>query len=245
MTENHTLTPLALEDSTSFLIDAEAQIQHLLMRLAKRPELVCLYPQKKRDPFALSALLQVADDHAIFDISPDEHINKALASAPALVCVSNLDRVHIQFEASRPALIEYDGRRALRTARPDKLLFIQRRDYFRLGIPSRQPVTCHIPQEHGDSYLSVDIIDISIGGISFSGPLPFMALVPGMKLRGCRLTLPEIGNLEVDLLVCCSRENRLHAGTRIGCRFMHLSGGDETLIQRYINRIERHRIACE
>lgn len=246
MPEYHTLAPLANGDTTPYRIEAEAQLQHLLLRLARRPELVCLYPQGKREPFALSALLQVNDDHLIFDISPDEGINRALEMAPSLVCVSLLDRVHLQFEAPAPRRIQHQGRPALRTERPKSILHIQRRDDFRLSIPSREPVICHIPTATGDSDLAVEVIDISAGGLALPGPLPELGeLRTGTRLSGCRLQLPETGIVHADLLVCSFRENRLSHGTRIGCRFMQLSAGEQTLIQRYINRIERHRIAHE
>ncbi|SFN27539.1 PilZ domain-containing protein [Formivibrio citricus] len=244
MTDHATLAPLSLENTAPYLIDTEAQIQHLLVRLARRPELICLYPPKKREPFALSALLQVTDTNLFFDVSPDEHINKVLEQGSKLVCISSLDRVHIQFDAPKPVRIEHQGRPAFRTGRPDFILHVQRRDYYRLDIPARQPVICRIPLGQTDTCLDVAIIDISQGGIALPGPLP-MELVPGMQLHGCRLELPETGCLEVDLLVCSLQENRARAGTRIGCRFMNLSGGEQTLIQRYINRIERSRMARE
>ena len=245
MADHSTLAPLSLDDPAPFMVDTGAQVQHLLSRLAKRPELVCIYPPGKREPFALSALLQVADDHLIFDTSPDERVNKLLENASRLVCVSNLDRVHIQFEAPKPMRIEHKGLSALRAERPKNLLFIQRRDYFRLSIPARQPVLCHIPIGTIDNCLTVEISDISLGGIALPGPLPIPEAAIGMKLLDCQLELPEIGIVKVDLLICSLRENRLRDGTRIGCRFIHPSAGTESLIQRYINRIERSRIARE
>lgn len=245
MADHSTLAPIMLDDPAPFLIDSEAQLAYLLGRLAKRPELVCLYPHERREPFALSALLHIGDDHLIFDSSPDEHINNTLERAPGMICVGNLDMVHVQFETSTPIRIEYEGRAALRTTRPQSLLFIQRRDYFRLSVPPRQPVLCHIPQGQDGHKLSVEIIDISLGGIALPGPLPFANLAPGSRLQDCRIELPETGSLQVDLMICSLRENRLRDGSRIGCRFMQLSGGDQTLIQRYINRIERRRLARE
>lgn len=245
MADHSTLAPITLENPAPYLIDSEVQLGYLLGRLTKRPELVCLYPQERREPFALSALLHIGGDHLIFDTSPDERINNALEKSPGMVCVGNLDMVHVQFETTSPVRIEYEGRDALRTSRPQSLLFIQRRDYFRLSVPARQPVLCHIPQGQDGDTLSVEIIDISLGGIALPGPLPFANLAPGTRLQDCRIELPETGSLQVDLMVCSLRENRLRDGSRIGCRFMQLSGGNQTLIQRYINRIERRRLARE
>ncbi len=247
MPDHFTLAPIQFDDPAPFLIQDPEQVQHLLMRLARHPEFVCLYPAERREPFALSALLHIAEDHLVFDASPDERTHKVLLSAPHIVCVSSLNRVHIQFDAARPQAIAYEGRRAVRTTRPDALLYVQRRDYFRLSIPSRQPVYCRIPQRD-NAFIEAEISDISLGGVSLLGPLPALLLLPGMRLPGCRIELPEVGVILVDLLVCTTRALNARSdqrSLRIGCRFIQLAGSGQTLVQRYINRIERSRITHE
>lgn len=245
MPDHVTLAPIKLDDPAPFLIQDPDEVQHLLMRLARHPELVCLYPAQRREPFALSALLHVAPDHLIFDASPDERTQAILLNAPSLVCVSSLDHVHIQFDAQAPQAFDFQGLRTIKTRLPAVLLHLQRRDYFRLGVPVRQHVSCRIPQHDDSAFVEADVADISLGGISLFGPLPSLLLLPGMRLSACRIELPEVGVIQVDLLVCSTRALIASHGPRsmrIGCRFIQLSGGAQTLVQRYINRIERSRI---
>lgn len=247
MADHSALAPIQLDDPAPFLIAERERIQHLLGRLAKRPELVCLYPAERREHFALSALLQVADDHLVFDTSPDERTNKILLDAPHLICVSNLDRIHIQFDAATPQSTDFDARRALHTARPESMLFVQRRDYFRLTVPARQPALCYL-QQTGSDAIEAEVADISLGGLGLYGPLPGIVPLPGMRFADCRLELPEIGIVPIDLLVCATHDITPRGGQRtlrIGCRFMHLSGRGQTLVQRYINHLERSRITHE
>lgn len=248
MPDHFTLEPIKPDDPAPFLIQDPEEVQHLLMRLARHPELVCLYPAERREPFALSALLQVAQDHLVFDASPDERTLALLLAAPYMVCVSSLDRVHIQFDAPVPRATTHQGHRAVRTDRPSALLHLQRRDYFRLSVPVRQQVYCRIPQHDDPAFIEAEVADISLGGVSLLGPLPSLLLLPGMRLAGCRIELPEVGVIQVDLLVCATRAVTARndpRSLRIGCRFIHLAGGSQTLVQRYINRIERSRIARE
>lgn len=248
MSDHFTLAPIQLDDPAPFLVQDPEQVQHLLMRLARHPELVCLYPAERREPFALSALLHIAEDHLVFDASPDERTHKLLLSATRIVCVSSLDRVHIQFDAAHPEAITHAGQRAVRTARPDALLYVQRRDYFRLSVPTRQPVYCRISPQGSNDFIKAEIADISFGGISLFGPLPSLLLLPGMRLPGCRIELPEVGVIQVDLLVCATRAITTRSdprSLRIGCRFIQLTGSGQTRVQRYINRIERSRITHE
>lgn len=248
MADHSALLPIQFDDPAPYLVEDHERLQHLLERLAKHPELVCLYPAERHESFALSALLQITDKHLLFDISPDERTNKLLLNSPHLVCVSNLDRVHIQFISRQPHSTEHAGRRALRAERPTSLLFVQRRDYFRLSVPSRQPLICHLPLGSDWNTLEAEVADISLGGLGLLGPLPGLMPLPGTRFAGCRLELPEIGTIPVDLLVCTTRDISPRNGNRtlrIGCRFMQLSGRGQTLIQRYINHLERSRIARE
>lgn len=237
--------PVLLDDPAHYLVQDPEQLQYLLGQLAKHPEIVCLYPAARREPFALSALLEIAEDHLIFDASPDAQTQKQLLAAPYLLCVSSLARVPVQFEATQPQAILHDGYNAIRTQRPDHLYYMQRRDFFRLSVPTRQPVHCRI-KDGEIGFIEAMIADISIGGVSLVGPLPSLILSPGMRMEGCQIELPEEGVLQVDLLVCTLRDIGLRTGRRnlrIGCRFLQLSGHNQTLLQRYVNRVERNRIA--
>lgn len=244
MSDYNSLAPLTPDDQAHYLIQDPLQLQHLLVQLAKHPEIVCLYPPRRREPFALSALLEVGTDHLIFDASPDPQTQALLLAAPTMICVSSLARVHIQFEVLQPLAVLHDGRPAIRTQRPDHVYYMQRRDYYRLPVPAHESVHCHIAQS--SQLIEAEVADISLGGISLIGPLPGLHLQPGMRLEGCHLHLPPEIIVPVDLLVCTSRDLGTRGGRRnlrIGCRFAQLNGAAQTQLQRFINRLDRARIA--
>ncbi len=245
MQDYHSLAPLMPDDPAHYLVQDPQQLEYLLGQLAKHPEIVCLYPSQRHDSFALSTLLSVADDHLVFDASPDAHTQAMLLASSLMLCVSNLSRVRLQFEAGQPQAIQYENRPAIRTQRPNQLYYMQRRDFYRLPIPAHQPVYCQLSQDTGP-VIEADVADISLGGISLIGPIPSLDLRPGMYLDGCRLELPNTDIIRVGLIVCATRDLGLRAGRhslRIGCRFAQLPGDVQTQIQRYLNRQERARIA--
>lgn len=247
MANPRALSPLQLDDPTPYRIEDRERLQHLLTRLVRRPELVCLYPADDHAIFALSALLHVGDDYLIFDAIPDERIEKKLQSSPQLICISSLDRIHVQFNVPDPLGCRHEGQPALRTGWPQELLFVQRRDCYRLNTPVREAPICHIPQADGDE-IAILVADISLSGLGLTGPLPGIDARPGLRLAGCRLELPGIGIIPAELLVCATHilnpRGDPHA-QRIGGRFVQLSGRGQTLVLRYINQLERRRISHE
>lgn len=246
MQDFHTLAPVVPDGPDRYLIQDPDQLRHLLLQLARHPEIVSICPAGQREPFALSALLEIGPDYLILDASPHEETQTVLLASPSLQCISSLARVHIQFEAAHPRACLHEGLAAIRIDYPQKLYYLQRRDYFRLTIPARQPVHCCIV--HDGNPIEAEVADISLGGISLLGPVPGLPLYPGMQVEGCRIDLPETGTILVDLIVCTLRETGLRAGRhnlRIGCRFAQLGGSEQTLVQRYIHHIERNRINHE
>jgi hypothetical protein len=67
----------------------------------------------------------------------------------------------------------------------------------------------------------------------------------GSTYPGCRIELPGVGTLELTLGIQSLFEVTLKNGAkslRSGCQFVNLHPSMETLIQRYILRLERDRI---
>ena len=68
----------------------------------------------------------------------------------------------------------------------------------------------------------------------------------GTAWHGCRLALPDLGPLSVDLGVVRVIESPASRGTvarRVGAQFLKLPDGTRAQVQRYINRLEREQLA--
>jgi c-di-GMP-binding flagellar brake protein YcgR len=152
--------------------------------------------------------------------------------------------VKVQFSTGPLRQVDFNGRPAFRTQLPTSLLKLQRREYYRLATPMRAPLTCVIPA--GEERIEASVTDISIGGAGLSGFPPEHVLEPGNQYAGCRIALPEEGTILTALEVCSVQDVTLRSGTvvkRAGCRFVGLPASQQAMVQRYITRIERERVA--
>lgn len=227
------------------------EIASLLRALVARHALVTAHAGAS---FFVTALLEVDDDagRLVFDYGVDAAETERLLQAPALTFVTQLDHVRIQFAVQGMERIDYEGSPVFTTPVPDRLTRLQRREFYRLRIPRGRPLACEFaipPAADGDPpgrRLSLPVFDLSCGGASLYGWPDDFAPRPAMKLAGATIPLPDLGAIVADLHVVHVQGAGGRGGTaagRFGCRFDALQPGGVTLIQRYINRIEREQKA--
>lgn len=228
-----------------YLLRSPQEIAQVLRGVAKSRELVTVYFDHGQRFFLTSILAVDPPNDALFlDWGADEEINRRVQSAQHLVCVTSHERVKVQFALGPLAAASFDGRPAWRARLPKVLLKLQRREYYRLVIPVRSPLTCLVPW--GDETEEADVMDISIGGVGLGKLPPAMGLEVGRQLPGCRITLPGEGSLLATLEVRSLQDVSLKSGgliKRAGCRFLDLPASQQAMIQRYIIRIDRERLA--
>ncbi|MDK2122967.1 flagellar brake protein [Parachitinimonas caeni] len=223
-----------------------AEIAQLLTAVASGHEMVCLYFGQGADDFALSAILGVDPQHHSFvlDFPADTDSLPQTSEGYRLLCVTSQNRIKIQFEVvARDFML--NGRAALLAALPQSVLRLQRRDHYRLTTPLGQPLSCHIPVSAQEE-IEVALIDISLGGMGILGYVPGLKLAPGTCYAHVRIELPGTGTIVADIQVRSTFDITLRNGirsVRTGCQFLNLPGTMQALVQRYITRIERERLA--
>ena len=246
MPSKQSLIPIQLKDPNPYLITTTDEIGYTLNALAKKPELICLYADQQRELFVLSALLQVSYDGLVFDFGPDAAFNQRLLAAKTICCVAHLNSVHYQFDLHTISATTFNDKPVFQSESPKQVLRLQRRDFYRLSVPLSTPLSCLIPLHNGDAEISIS--DISLGGMGLLGYIPEISLTVGNILKNCRIELPLFGVISADVEICTHSEHQLRNGIRTlrsGCRFINLSGTGQTLLQRYINQIDRKRLALE
>jgi c-di-GMP-binding flagellar brake protein YcgR len=247
MQQPPTLEPVFVSDPAPYLVTASIEIKYLLSQLLEKGEIVCIYPAGRREPFAISTLLSIDNDGLLFDGSNDSRTNEALTRENRIMLVGVVNKVKVQFELPKANLVSFEGRTAIRTAGPSQTLRMQRRDFYRLDIPMSQKVGCIIPLPAGGQ-TELSVTDISLGGLSLLGISADLPMRVGDILPQCQVQLLDLGMIEIDMQVCIVIDVTLRNGVktqRVGCRFFDLSGKQQTLIQRFINKIERQRISRE
>ncbi|WP_424195618.1 flagellar brake protein [Ampullimonas aquatilis] len=237
-------------DLQQYQVESRVEIIAILKKVIKARAFVTIYFNMGND-FIVTQLLHIDEKngHLYFDCGADERANRQLLAANRLAVVTFLDAIKIQFHGSIAEQIAFEGRPALRKALPTSLLRLQRRDFYRVPTSKAKPVVCRasMPAEK-QAIIDLRIVDISCGGIGVMLTHPGIQLSVGDMLHRGRIVLPEFGEiisaLEVRYIesgdgIATSGSNSPH----IGCRFVDLPGPMLSLLQRYINKVDRDRRA--
>ena len=192
----------------------------------------------------LTVLIDLSDDRDLlfFDIGGSEETNRVFLKSERCQFSTFVDGIRVQFPGRQPQLFKLSGEQVLAITLPKSLLRLQRREAFRLQLPTTKPYICRVRRGTPDEQ-ALPLYDISVGGIGIQLPdnPKFEAL---QRLDNCWLDLRESGIFQVTLEIryVMVAESRLNKPIwHVGCKFINLSGANETLIQRFMARIEVER----
>jgi len=246
--------PLKIElfsegEDSQFKVRSKREIQSILNSIAQAGTRAALYYDDGND-FILTSVLEVDEQNLWLDIGSISSSNQRILRSNKIIFISSHHQVKVQFVASRIEQTLLENRPAFHLSLPDNLLRIQRREYFRLTTPVRNPLRCIIPLSplvamsapgHPLSRREVTIMDISGGGIALVCEVEDTELQPGKIYEDCRIPLPGIGTVSVTVRVKNSFEVTMLNGSvsrRAGCEFTRLSGEATTLLQRYVVHLQ-------
>jgi len=241
---------LSTDDFSQYMLRTKSEMFSVFRGLVDNVSQISMFFNEGRD-MVLTSLVSYDDDGLVLDFGASSELNRKALEADKLFCVTQLDKVKIQFILRNLRRIEAGGRPAFLAALPESVLRLQRREFYRLTLPITRQLVCTIPipQQSGPpQVIEANVADISGGGLGLIGiPLDF-SLDTGKEFSGCKLDLPEVGVVTAKLQVRSVFESVTRSGVRskrAGCEFINLPGPMLTLIQRYIIKIERERKARE
>lgn len=239
------------EDYSQYLLHSKSEILAVLRSLIQKSAMITAYFDRGNS-FLLTSVIALGPDNRtiILDIGSDEEMNRRALAADKLIFTTLVDKVKVQFSLAEISQSKFEGRAAFVGLLPEKLLRLQRREYFRLSTPIANPIRLSVTHKRSDgSAVAMDIplLDISGGGVGLMVvPEHAKLFQRGDMLPDCRMTLPNEGLLVVTLSVRNRFEVTTRTGshfTRIGCEFVNLSSARLSMVQRYITHIERERKA--
>ena len=222
------------------------EIINVLEDIIARNALVTVHFNQGEDSFVTNLLhVNPEFEELVFDAAPDQAMATRLAQSRRISYVTFIDQIKIQFHTELVESTSFDGRPALRTRLPDSLLRLQRRNFYRVPAPAKStPLMCEIPLP-GAAPVRFAIGDISVGGVGMIAGPALAEFSSGTIFHDCTIELPGHGSFTTSLEI---RNNKgLSPGSgnperfRYGCQFLNLSGPVVSLIQRYINQLERTR----
>lgn len=231
-----------------FLVRNPRQLRQLLRSLIDQRSLINAHIDGRDRSFPTALLdLDEDEDFLLLDGSPQEASNRAAEQADHLLCFAQLERVLVRFRLHELQRVDNDGHVAFRAPLPDELVHLQRRELYRLETPvTDSPQLLLPPGEARPEALSMRVVDISGGGLAVTVAEDCPVFGLQKRYDGCRLELPDSSPINVSLVACNMRAQKLPNGVemkRVGLRFDALPRGADSAIQRYIFRIDRQRKA--
>jgi c-di-GMP-binding flagellar brake protein YcgR len=237
-----------LENWHDFEVESRREIYALLRGIGEKNQLIRMLINGESDVCVTSVLgVDDAGDAVYLDCSIDQEQNQRVLASPQLSFETSLDKVRILFAAERVEAATFEGNPAFKIAIPASLIRLQRREYYRISTPVSNPVRVLIPlPDDLGGPTSFPLADISCGGISILDNKMILANAIGKQYDGCRIDLPEIGQVSTALQVRNSLDMTLlnnKTNRRLGCEFVDISRGNLSAVQRFITKLERERNA--
>lgn len=235
------------EELTRFTTTSASDIIHHLRALVSSGETVTIFSNHGRS-FIISRVLGVDQKSfcLYFSQSGNSEANRQLLKSERTVFACSPGGVKTQFLLEDVTAVEYDGQMAFMAPLPNEVTKLQRREFFRIQLPSTTPVSCTLYDYQGGAAITLQVYDISLGGLS----LVINARIPGFGIgtiyNRCELDLREYGVIPLVLKVRNQLVARSTSGAeqrRVGAEFVDLDSRAQTLVQRYIAQLERERRA--
>lgn len=230
-----------VDNYEQYLLNSKAAIIQKLRQLAKSKSNITAHFGGGK----YSLLTQVVEvlpdkDLVVLDYGSNEATNKKLLQSDRVVFKTQHEGVTAQFSTGFLQKAKLHGKPAFACAIPESLLWVQRREFYRVRIPLRDKVFCELIHDEG-ILVPYPVLDISIAGLAIRIEDSKYNIEPDMVFNGARLILPndESGLVNIGIMNHLPlKQDNPEAGLRFGCQFHNISTDISAKIQRYIYDIE-------
>jgi len=238
-----------LENWHDYEVESRREIIALLRGIGEKKQLIRMLMRGESE-VCVSSILEVDAENncVILDRSINEEQNRHMVAGGGISFETTLDKIRILFSSEKIEECTFENMQALKIALPATLIRLQRREYYRMATPLGNPVRVLIPLpfDLGGQVTPFPLADISCGGIAILDNKLMLGDAIGKNYPGCRIDLPDIGQVlttlqirnSLDMTLLNSKLNR-----RLGCQFTDLPRPMLAHVQRYITKLERERNA--
>lgn len=235
------------DEDNQFRITAPVEILAELRGAMDQHSLLTIYYGNDRQ-CTLTTVLDVngGERTLILDACQNADDQRKVLAAAKLTLETEVRRIRIRFDCGRAQPVTYDGQAAMQIALPDSMVRIQRREAYRIDTPVNEAVHCRFPHPTlARRELLLRVADLSVKGMGLTADPGLWPAEQGSVLKDCRIDLPDTGVVHCEALIVRVFEapHNVKRKLWIGCQFVRLPGGGGTLLQRYIMKLERARLA--
>ncbi len=245
-TENAITSNDDLEGITNvekYFIHSRGEIIQKLRLLGKSKSSITGFFNNGKGLF-LTAVIDVLRDKniLILDITQDPELNTNITKSERLFFKTKHFGITTQFSVNAIQTAKYQGQQFFACQIPENLLWVQRREYFRVQIPLSENAVFQVKNDNAE-LAEYRIIDLSSSGISIEDKLFSLKVEAGDEFTNANLIFNENLGTTTNLQIANTLPldfNNPDAGQRIGCAFKGLQADFEAELQRYINILDSH-----
>ena len=232
-----------IADIEKYFLHSKGEIVQKLRLLGKSKSSITGFFNEGKEIF-LTAVVDVLRDKniLILDITQSEELKSKIAKSERLIFKTKHLGITAQFRVTSIQTAKYQGRQYFACPIPDELLWVQRREHFRVHIPLSDNAVFQIRNDEG-GFKEYRVIDISGGGMAIADELFDLKVEAGDEFTNVNLIFEDNLSTTTNLLI----HNTLplnfsdpDAGQRIGCSFQSLRTDFAADLQRYINQLDSH-----
>jgi c-di-GMP-binding flagellar brake protein YcgR len=234
------------ENIDAFAIVVRREIVFYLRQLINDAERMTVMFDAGRETL-LTMPLDIDEDAdlLIFDWGGSESVNRRLLASQRSFFVATPLGIRHQFAATQIWERAHNRQPAFATRIPERLVRLQRREFFRLPLPPRQRRPCTLVAGAANTPWEMSIVDIGLGGVALESPIPALPFEIGQAIPRATLDLGKFGKIEVALEIrYVGSDNRGEDQVgRLGCHFVKLSRIQENELQRFMTLVQREEAA--
>ncbi len=232
------------ENLEKYLVHQNPQILQTLKLLVKHKCLITARFEAGKYSFVTVVIDVLKDKNlVILDYGADELINKKLLAAPRVTFTTVHNGVRVQFSAEQITQAKFKGNTVFAAPIPDSVLWLERREYYRVKVPLNESVCCRIPLQE-DRTVQLYVLDISITGLALHDLKGAAGLPDEIDsiVSNCNLLLPEYEttlDFQVKNQITVPSADDTPDNQRIGCAFVNPTQAFQSNIMRFMQYVER------
>lgn len=229
-----------IENVEQYLLYSKAAIVQKLRQLSKGKNMITAhFGQGQNSLLTLVVDVLPDKDLLVLDYGADEKVTRKLLEAERAVFKTSYEGITAQFSTSGFQRAKRHGKAAIACRLPDALLWVQRREFYRIRVPMSEVVSCELLNQDNEP-VQLPTLDLSVGGLALHHTGQPIEFEEGQVYEICKLLIPDINPVQISLEI----RNIIPIGTmdndgyRIGGQFINPGMDTSSLIQRYIQSIE-------
>jgi c-di-GMP-binding flagellar brake protein YcgR len=236
-----------MENELTYSLSGSSQILSHLMLLFKSKCILSAHLGDGHDSF-LTTIIEIdkKNNTIILDYGPKEYLNIQLINTDKTFFRTEYEGIKVSFAGTSITKVRHDGEWAFVMPLPKSILWLQRREFYRVRSPIAKYSYCEIflPEQEP---IKLNIYDISVSGFSMlTYSVPLAAELLELKhFKNCKLVLTDVGEGKISfdvLYTCVINPPKLNKIEKLGCKFTDIDRAFDSTIQRYMQQIERENL---